>query len=252
MEMAYNVAIVTGGANGIGEATAIALAHRGCRVVVADLDGERAAAVAARIIDEGAIAMAITTDVADPASIKRLIDQTIGTWGSIDILVNSAGLESSRPFLEISLDEYERVMRVNSTGTWLCCQAVLPMMIEKKAGSIVNISSVAGQRGGGLLGTAAYAASKGAVIALTKSLAREFSKLGIRVNAVAPSITMTDFVKRQLATRPAGYIDTILAMTPIGRAAVPSEIAAVAVFLAMPESSFVTGHVYNVDGGTAM
>ncbi|MEZ5592957.1 MAG: SDR family oxidoreductase [Gammaproteobacteria bacterium] len=125
-------------------------------------------------------------------------------------------------------------------------------MLKQGSGSIVNISSVAGQRGGGLLGTAAYSTSKGAVIAMTKALAREFAKTGVRVNAVAPAVTMTALVQRQLDSRGADAMDRVLAATPLGRAAQPPEIAAVIAFLASDDASFVTGHVYNVDGGSAM
>jgi NAD(P)-dependent dehydrogenase (short-subunit alcohol dehydrogenase family) len=166
--------------------------------------------------------------------------------------VNNAGVESSRPFLEIGLGEYERVMRVNTTGVWLCCQAVIPAMLRQRSGCIVNVSSVAGQRGGGLLGTAAYSTSKGAVIALTKALAREFAKSGIRVNAVSPSLTMTDLAKRQLDQLDPSTLDRVIAMTPIGRVAQAEEIAAAIAFLTSAEASFVAGHVMNVDGGTAM
>ena len=170
----------------------------------------------------------------------------------IDILVNNAGIESSAPFMEIALADYERVMRINTTGTWICCQAIIPVMLKQGAGSIVNISSVAGQRGGGLLGTAAYSTSKGAVIALTKALAREFARHGIRVNAVAPSLTMTDFAHRQLRKLKPDTLDRVIAMTPIGRVAQPGEIAEVIAFLASDAASMVVGQVYNVDGGTAM
>ena len=124
------------------------------------------------------------------------------------------------------MEEYEQVMRVNTTGAWLCCQAVIPTMLRQGRGCIVNVSSVAGQRGGGLLGTAAYSTSKGAVIALTKALAREFAKSGIRVNAISPSLTMTDFAQRQLDRLPAGTLDRVIAMTPIGRVGQATEIAA--------------------------
>jgi 3-oxoacyl-[acyl-carrier protein] reductase len=201
---------------------------------------------------EGLAARSTEVDISDAASVAAMVETVLGWRGRIDILINNAGVESSRPFLEISLEEYERVMRINTSGAWICCQAVIPVMLRQKSGSIVNVSSVAGQRGGGLLGTAAYSTSKGAVIALTKALAREFGKAGIRVNAVAPSMTMTDFVQRQLKRLDPGTQDRVIAMTPLGRTGQPQEIASVIAFLASDEASFVTGHTYNVDGGTAM
>ena len=173
------VAIITGAAGGIGEATASALAQRGMRVVIADLRATAAEETAKRLQADGFEALAVEVNIADEASVRKMADQTLSQWGRIDVLVNNAGTESSKPFLEIGLEEFERVMRINTTGAWLCCQAVIPNMQQQKSGSIVNVSSVAGQRGGGLLGTAAYSTSKGALIALTKALAREFAKAGM-------------------------------------------------------------------------
>ena len=246
------VAIVTGAAGGIGEAAALAIARRGARVAMADLRADAAQDAARRLQAEGLSAEPVTVDIADPVSVNAMVEGVLSRWGRIDILVNNAGIESSKPFLDIGLEDYERVMRINVTGAWLCCQAVIPVMLRQASGCIVNVSSVAAQRGGGLLGTAAYSTSKGAVIALTKALAREFAKSGIRVNAVAPSLTMTDLARRQLEKLDPTTLDRVIAMTPIGRVAQPEEIAAVIAFLASDEAAFVVGHVYNVDGGTAM
>jgi 3-oxoacyl-[acyl-carrier protein] reductase len=252
MQSQTSVAIVTGGAGGIGAAAARAIAARGARVALADLRPEAAEETTARLRAEGLDIEPVGVDVASEPSVRAMVGTVLGRSGRIDILVNNAGVESSKPFLDIGLDEYERVMRVNTTGVWLCCQAVIPTMLRQGSGCIVNVSSVAGQRGGGLLGTTAYSTSKGAVIAMTKALAREFAKSGIRVNAVSPSLTMTDFAQRQLDRLAPGTLDRVIAMTPIGRVGQAEEIAAVIAFLASDDAAFVAGHILNVDGGTAM
>lgn len=252
MQSQSKVAIVTGGAGGIGEAAARAIAARGVHVVLADLRPAAAEETAARLRAQGLDVEPASVDVASEASVRAMVEAVLNRSGRVDILVNNAGVESSKPFLEIGLDEYESVMRVNTTGAWLCCQAVIPAMLRQGGGCIVNVTSVAGQLGGGLLGTVAYSTSKGAVNSMTKALAREFAKSGIRVNAVSPSLTMTDFAQRQLDRLAPGTLDRVIARTPIGRVGQAEEIAAAIAFLVSDEASFVVGHVMNVDGGTGI
>ncbi|WP_244816380.1 SDR family NAD(P)-dependent oxidoreductase [Caballeronia sp. Lep1P3] len=209
------VAIITGAASGIAQASAQRLARRGHRVVIADLHESAADDTAQSIRASGFDALPVAVDVASETSVQAMVRTVVSEWGRIDALVNSAGVESAKAFLDITPDEFRRVLEVDTTGTWLCCQEAIRQMVTQKSGSIVDLSSIAGQKGGGMLGTAAYATSKGAILAMTKSLAREFAKSGIRVNAVAPAFTLTDFVRRQLATKRGGFIDSIYAATPM-------------------------------------
>jgi NAD(P)-dependent dehydrogenase (short-subunit alcohol dehydrogenase family) len=244
------VALITGGGSGIGEAVAARIVAGGGTVVISDIRADALDAARTRLhAAGGGKAHAVVGDVTSPASMRELADAARAYAGRIDILVNAAGIDCSKPFGEIDGREYERVMAINAGGVWNACQAIVPVMRAQGGGAIVNISSVAALRGGGLYGTTAYSASKGAVISLSKALAREFAP-GIRCNAVCPALTMTEMGKRVVAQK--GGMDHVLAMTPLGRPAQPPEIAAVIAFLVSDDASYVTGQVYNADGGVAM
>ena len=244
MILADRVAIISGSGQGIGREMARLFASVGARVVVADIDAESARATAAEIVAAGHVARAITVDIGDPAQVGRLIGDTLAHFGRIDVLVNNAGVGLNKPFLATTPGEWEHQLRVNLTGTFLCGQAAAQAMTEQGAGTIVNVASISGQRGG--QGRAAYGAAKAGVILLTKVMAVELAPLGIRVNAIAPGPVDTDQSRgtHTEATRQA-YFDRI----PIRRYGEREEIAAAALFLASDASSFIVGHVLNVDGG---
>jgi NAD(P)-dependent dehydrogenase (short-subunit alcohol dehydrogenase family) len=243
------VAVITGGGSGIGEAVAARMLGDGATVVIADVREDALAGAQERLSGAGGTVHTVACDVTRSDSTRALAAAARERAGRIDALVNCAGVDCSKPFAEIDDDEYERVMAVNARGVWNSCRAVVPVMADQGAGAIVNISSVAALRGGGLYGTTAYAASKGAVISLSKALAREFAPQ-IRCNAVCPALTMTEMGHRVVAEK--GGMEHVLAMTPLGRPAQPPEIAAVIAFLASDDASYVTGQVYNADGGIAM
>ena len=235
-------AVITGGGRGIGRANALRFAAEGARVIVGDIRGENGARVAREIEAAAGSARAAVLDVGDPDQVTRFF----AAAGAVDILVNVAGVGLTRSFLKTGFAEWEQVIRVNLTGTFLCAQAAARGMAERRSGKIINIASLSGQRGG--TGRAAYGASKAGVTALTKVLAVELAPFGITVNEIAPGPVNTEMtaVTHDEATRQA-YSRLI----PMRRYAERDEIAAAAVFLASPEADFVNGHTLNVDGGFA-
>lgn len=242
------VAIVTGGAQGIGLAIVRSLIAEGMRVVISDIDGDKGKAAANQILDCGQEAIAIAADVSSEEEVEQLIAQTMKVYGRIDVLVNNAGIVQTGQVTDITTNAWEKVMRINATGVFLCCRAVLPVMMAQRSGRILNIASVAGKRGGGLLGNSCYAASKGAVIAFTKSIAREAAPYGITVNALSPALTDTDMTSGM----PDEKRQAIIGQIPLKRAARAEEVAAAACFLVSDKAAFIVGEIMDVDGGLMM
>jgi NAD(P)-dependent dehydrogenase (short-subunit alcohol dehydrogenase family) len=238
---APRTALVTGGASGIGRATCELLAASGYRVVVADRDLALAQAVAQRIDGH-----AVGVDVADEASVARAFDEALAALdGTLDALAAAAGIIDSTPFLELDAATFRRVADVNVVGTFLCVREAARRM--RSGGRICTVASVAGKRGGGLSGTAAYAASKGAVLALTRNAARSLAPLGIAVNCVAPGVTATPMLREAMAED--AHRARMEGVTLLGRIAEPREIAEAIVWLLSPRASFVEGETLTVDGG---
>ena len=242
MRLQEKVALITGAARGIGLAIAEAFTREGAKVVVADVNLEGARAAAAAL---GANARALAVDVADPRSVAALMAAIERDAGGLDILVNNAGIGGNTPFLETTLEEWERIIRINLTGAFLVAQASARLMVaQKRGGRIINICSLSGQRGGD--GRAAYGSAKAGLDLLTKVMAVELAPHGIGVNAIAPGPIETEMAKsaHDQATRAAyGYL------VPMTRYGTPEEIADACVFLASDESRYVQGHTLNVDGG---
>jgi len=241
------IAIVTGGGSGIGQATAVALAQAGAVVAVTDIDEAAAATVAAAISSDGGAARAHGLDITDPAQVDGVIDRIAGDHGRIDILVNNAGISVRYRSTEISTDDWNHVVDVNLNGQFYCARAVGRHMEAAKRGAIVMVASIMGLTGGGLYPNAAYHASKGAIVNLTRSLGVEWGPVGIRVNSVAPTYVRTSLTERMLENNKT--LDYILDNTPMGRLADPDEIAAAILFLASDAASMITGHTLPIDGG---
>jgi 3-oxoacyl-[acyl-carrier protein] reductase len=239
------VAIITGASRGIGRATALALAAEGAKVVVNYASSSAAAEeVVAAITDAGGSAIALQADVSKLEQVDALVNNTLEKFGRVDVLVNNAGITRDTLLLRMKPEDWQAVIDLNLTGVFLCTRAVSKLMLKQRSGRIINIASVAGQMGNP--GQANYSAAKAGVIGFTKTVAKELASRGITVNAVAPGFIVTDMTSDLKS-------EEILKYIPLGRYGEPQEVAGMVRFLAAdPASAYITGQVFNVDGGMVM
>jgi NAD(P)-dependent dehydrogenase (short-subunit alcohol dehydrogenase family) len=245
-DLTGKVAVVVGGAGGLGKAQALGLAGAGADVAVASRNLDSLKAVAREIEAKGRKSLAVRVDVVDEKQVNAMVETIMKTFHHIDILVNAAGLAIRKPADSFPIEEWQQVMDINTRGTFLCCQAVGRIMINQKRGKIINVSSVRG-RYGLPAGYAAYCPSKGAVDTLTRTLACEWAKHNVLVNAIAPTVVETELTKGLLAD--AEYAKTLKARIPMGRWALTDDIVGPTIFFASDAANFVTGQILYIDGG---
>ncbi len=246
MSLEGKIAIVTGSAQGIGRAIAETLARQGADIVVADLDPGRSQETVGMIEKTGRRALNVKLNVADWNDVKAMVDRVLKEWGKIDILVNNAGITRDGLILRMKEEDWNLVLQVNLNGTFFCSKAVLPPMTKQRSGRIVNIASIVGVMGNA--GQANYAASKAAVIGLTKTLAREYASRMVTVNAVAPGFIDTTMTQGL----PAEVKETLQKQILLGRLGQPADVAEAVCFLASDEAGYITGQVLHVNGGMLM
>jgi len=245
-DLTGRVAVVTGGGTGLGEAAARALAGAGASLVLGGRNQANLEKVAADITSGGGRALPVVADVTRRADVESMTAEALREFGRIDILVNNAGINIVKPFLDMTEEEWDAVLDTNLKGCFYCCQAVGRGMVEQKSGSIINIVSVFGLRG--FMNLSPYAASKGAVVQLTKALAVEWARHNVRVNAIAPSYIKTEMTRRDIESDER-ILKFNLSKIPMRRGGEPEELGGLVVYLASDASSFVTGDTIAVDGG---
>lgn len=245
-------AIVTGAGRGIGRAIALSLARQGSQVAVLDLLEDNAKAVQQEIESLGVRGLALRVDLTQCAQVQEAVGKVLGQFGQIDILINNAGWDKLEPFLESETATWEKIIAINYKAVLYTCRAVLPHMVERGAGKIVNIASDAGRVGS--TGEAVYAGTKGAVIAFSKSLAREMARYHITVNAVCPGPTETPLLEeiRGQSPKSGKVIEAVTRAIPLGRVGTPEDVAAAVAFLASPGADYITGQTLSVSGGLTM
>jgi 3-oxoacyl-[acyl-carrier protein] reductase len=247
MELEDRIAIVTGGAKGIGRSIACLLAQEGAKVVIADIDLERASKTSDEINKKGLHAYPVWVDVSDPESIKKMVEKIVSEYNRVDILVNNAGILHSTPIEDITVDEWDDMMDINLRGAFFASKEVLSGMKERRSGRIINISSLAGRMGGYANGVA-YSASKAGLIGLTQAMARRVAEYGITINAVAPGTTEGEMIKKL----PDEKIEMLKQTIPMKRFGKPENIAKTVAFLASDAADYITGAVIDINGGIYM
>lgn len=244
MRLQNKVALITGAGNGIGKQTALTFSREGAKVVVADINEDAGRKVVDEILQSDGIATFEMVNVAETEDVVRMVENTVKTYGKIDVLVNNAGIVADARLVKMDFEQWQRVIDINLKGVFLCGQAVAKVMETQQSGGVIlNASSVVGLYGN--FGQSNYVATKAGVIGMTKTWARELGKKGIRVNAVAPGFIATDI----LQSVPEKVINIMVEKTPLGRMGKPQDIANAYLFLASDEASFITGAVLSVDGG---
>jgi 3-oxoacyl-[acyl-carrier protein] reductase len=246
LDLEGKVAIVTGGAQGIGKSIATQLALAGANVVIADVMEEKAKSTAEEISQSGNEAISIGVDVSSLSSVEEIVKKTLDKFGRIDILVNNAGVTRDALVMRMKEEDWDLVLDINLKGAFNCIKIVSPVMMKQKSGKIVNIASIVGINGNA--GQANYSASKGGLIALTKTCAKELASRQINVNAVAPGFIQTSMTERL----PAQVKEKLSSQIPLGKIGKPEDVASAVLFLVSEKSSYITGEVIKVDGGMAM
>jgi NAD(P)-dependent dehydrogenase (short-subunit alcohol dehydrogenase family) len=246
MRLDGRVAVVTGGGGGLGSLAARAFAAAGADVAVVGRTAESLQAAADAVRSIGRRAAAIVADVTRSRDVNRMVEQVVGEFGRIDILLNNAGVTSPKTVVELTDEDWHRIMDTSATGAFYCARAVAPVMMRQREGAIISMGSILSERG--MAKRTAYSAAKAAVANFTRALALELGPHGVRVNAIAPTVIVTDLNRELVRTQPQLY-QAVLDRTPLGRLGEPEDIAGALVFLASPAARFITGQTLFVDGG---
>lgn len=246
MRLQDKVAIITGGANGIGKAATERFLEEGSKVVIADYDEVAGKQLESEYLNEGYDVLFCQVNVADKESVSQMVESVLSKYGKIDVLVNNAGITRDAMLVKMTEEAFDQVLSVNLKGVFNCTQAVVPHMVAQGSGKVINTSSVSGVYGN--VGQTNYAATKAAVVGMTKTWAKELGRKGINVNAVAPGFTRTAMVEK-MPEKVLGYMESIVSLQRLGQ---PKDIANAYLFLASDESNYITGHVLHVDGGIMM